>query len=163
LGKRQTCGYARKHNDIRWYLTTASRDQLSASEVIEAYRLRWSIELLFRELKQNVDLGRSFTAHPDAIEALTYGAMLGHVAVRALRVQVALANEIPLTELRPLACLRVAKAFAQDIVDALLGSGPKPWTKLLVDIGEAFMQLARERKPSRSRGRIPLKMGAFGA
>lgn len=156
-------GYAHKHNDIRWYLTTVGREQLPASDVIQAYRLRWSIELLFRELKQNVDLGRSFTAHPDAIEALTYGAMLGHVAVRALRVQVALANEIPLTQLRPLACLRVAKAFAQDIVDALLGSSTKSWTKLLVDIGEAFMQLARQKKPSRSRRRIPLQMGAFGA
>ena len=156
-------GYAHKHNDIRWYLTTVGRDQLATSEIVEAYRLRWCIELLFRELKQNMDLGRSFTAHPDAIEALTYGAMLGHVAVRALRVQAALANEIPLTQLRPLACLRVAKAFAQDIIDSLLGSGLKPWSKLLIDIGEAFMQLALEKKTSRSRRRIPLQMGALGA
>jgi hypothetical protein len=166
-GKEETqlrlVGYAHKHNDIRWYLTTVRRDQLSTNEVIEAYRLRWSIELLFRELKQNVDLGRSFTAHPDAVEALTYGAILGHVAARALRLQAALASEIPLTQLRPLACLRVAKAFAQDIVDSLVGIGSKSWTNLLADVGEAFMQLARERKPSRSRRRIPQRMGAFGA
>jgi len=41
--------------------------------VIETYRLRWLIEFLFRELKQNADLGRSFTANSHAIEALTYG------------------------------------------------------------------------------------------
>lgn len=156
-------GYAHKHNDIRWYLTTVSRDQLSARELVEAYRLRWCIELLFRELKQNVDLGRSFTAHSDAIEALTYGAMLGHVAVRSLRIQAALANEVPLTQLRPLACLRVAKAFAHDIIDSLLGTGPLSWPKLLLDIGEGFMLVALEKKPSRSRSRIPLQMGAFGA
>lgn len=156
-------GYAHKHNNIRWYLTTIGRDQLSANEIIQTYRIRWSIELLFRELKQNVDLGRSFTAHPDAIEALTYGAMLGHVAVRALRVQAALANEIPLTQLRPLACLRVAKVFAKDIIDTLLGAHLKSFPALLSDIGDAFMQLAREKKPSRSRPRIPLQMGAFGA
>lgn len=156
-------GYAHKHDDIRWYLTTVGRDQLLAQDVIKAYRLRWSIELLFRELKQNVDLGRSFTAHPDAIEALTYAAMLGHVAVRSLRVQAALANEIPLTQLRPLACLRVAKTFARDIIDALVGSGPKEWLKVVADVGDAFMQLAREEKTSRSRPRIPLEMGAAGA
>lgn len=156
-------GYAHKHDDIRWYLTNVGRDKLRASDVVEAYRLRWSIELLFRELKQNVDLGRSFTAHPDAIEALTYGAMLGHVTVRALRVQAALANEIPLTQLRPLACLHIAKAFAKEVVDALLGVSLKPWPALLTDIGDALLLLARERKTSRSRRRIPQQMGAFGA
>src|SRR5690606_22819460 len=58
-GKLRLVGYAHKHDDIRWYLTTVSREQLSARDIIKAYRLRWSIELLFRELKQNVDLGRS--------------------------------------------------------------------------------------------------------
>jgi len=156
-------GFAHSCNDIRWYLTTAGREQLSTNEVIQAYRLRWSIELLFREMKQNLDLGRSFTAHPDAIEALTYGAMLSHVVVRSLRVQAALANEIPLTELRPMACLRVIKAFAADIVGALSGVAPIPWSKLLLDIADSLTQVAWEKKTSRSRQRIPLKMGAIGA
>lgn len=156
-------GYAHKHNNIRWYLTTVGRDQLSAGHIIQAYRARWSIELLFRELKQNVDLGRSFTAHPDAVEALTYAAMLSHVAVRSLRVQAALANQIPLTQLRPLACLRVAKVYSKEIVDALQGIAPIPWAKFLIDLGDALLQTALEKKPSRSRNRIPLQLGAFGA
>jgi hypothetical protein len=61
---------------IRWYLTTVPREVLSASEVIQAYRLRWLIELLFRELRQSADIGRSHTADPNALQALTYGASL---------------------------------------------------------------------------------------
>ncbi len=71
-------GYAHKASSIRWYLTTVPRSLLTAHQVIGTYRLRWLIELLFRELKQTSDLGRSFTADPNAIAALTYGAMLAH-------------------------------------------------------------------------------------
>jgi IS4 transposase len=81
------------------------RSQLSAQQIVQAYRLRWRIELLFREIKQATDLGRSFTGDVHALQAMTYGAMLAHVLVRSLRIQAALDNEIPLEQLRPLACL----------------------------------------------------------
>jgi len=112
-------GIAHTSTNIRWYLTTVPRSQLSAQQVVQAYRLRWLIELLFREIKQATDLGRSFTADVHAVQALTYGAILAHVLVRSLRIQAALDNEIPLEQLRPLACLHVARAFARDIIDAL--------------------------------------------
>ncbi len=89
-------GVAHSSRTIRWYLTTVPRSQLSARQIVQAYRLRWLIELLFREIKQATDLGRSFTADADAVKAMTYGAMLAHVLVRSLRIQAALDNEIPL-------------------------------------------------------------------
>jgi hypothetical protein len=139
---------------IRWYLTTVPRELLSAQPVIQAYRLRWLIELLFREIKQAADLGRSSTADRHALEALTYGAMLAHVLVRSLRIQAALANEIPLEQLRPLACLHVARAFARDIVDALASLSHEVWTSTTRTVTAALLALARELKPSRSRSRI---------
>jgi len=147
---------------VRWYLTTVPRDMLNAEQIVQAYRLRWLVELLFRELKQNTDLGRSFTADAHAVEALTYGAMIAHVLVRSLRIQAALANEIPLEQLRPLACLHVARAFARDIVDAL-ASGSVAWNSVVHRIGDALSIVARELKPSRSRPRIALQLGAIGA
>lgn len=156
-------GVAHTRRVVRWYLTTVPRNMLGARDVVQAYRLRWLIELLFRELKQNADIGRSFTGDGNAIAALTYGAAIAHVVVRSLRVQAALANEVPLEQLRPLACLHVARAFAREIVDNLadaprrLSHGPlQVVTRTLVDI-------ARERKPSRSRQRIALQLGAIGA
>src|SRR5690606_36911458 len=148
---------------IRWYLTTVPRYMLSAPQVIETYRLRWLVEFLFRELKQNADLGRSFTANSHAIEALTYGAMLAHVLVRSLRIEAALRNEIPIEQLRPLACLHVPRAFARDIVDALASCSRIAFADFLVHMTPTLLAIAREQKPSRSRTRISLILGAVGA
>ena len=155
-------GFAHKANKIRWYLTTVPRHQLSARQIVEAYRLRWLIELLFRELKQAPDFGRSFTANPDAVKALTYGAMIAHVLVRSLRIHTALASEVPLEQLRPLACLHVARAFAREIVDALASASHAVWARATALVGGAIIRIARERKPSRSRRRIALSLGAVG-
>ena len=156
-------GVAHTSTNIRWYLTTVPRYALSARQVVQAYRLRWLVELLFRELKQNADIGRAFTGDANAVQALTYGAMLAHVLVRSLRIQAALANEIPLEQLRPLACLHVARAYARDIVDALATLNSSVWKATTRIVAETLAAIAREIKPSRSRPRIALKFGAVGA
>lgn len=156
-------GFAHKHDSIRWYLTTVPRSVLSPHQIIQAYRLRWLIELLFREIKQAADLGRSFTADPNAIKALTYGAMLAHALVRSVRIQAALASEVPLEQLRPLATLHVVRAFARDLVDALVSLSVAAWAAIVTTVGATLVALARERQPSRSRKRVALKLGAIGA
>lgn len=156
-------GLAHNCKSIRWYLTTVPRSTLSARQIIQAYRLRWLVELLFRELKQTADLGRSFTADPNAIQALTYGAMLAHALVRSVRIHAALAHEIPLEQLRPLATLHVMRAYARDVVDALASTSAAVWTAVLTTVGAALADFAREKQCSRSRKRIGLKLGAIGA
>lgn len=147
---------------VRFYLTTVPRSKMTARHIIEAYRLRWSIELLFRELKQSADIGRSATADPNALAALTYGAMLGHVLVRSLRITAALRHDVPLEQLRPLAVADVARAYATEIIAALLAPRATRWNALVVRIADDIVLFSRERKPSRSRPRITLKLGATG-
>jgi hypothetical protein len=89
--------------------------------------------------------------------------MLAHVLVRSLRIQAALDNEIPLEQLRPLACLHVARAFARDIIDALAAPTTYAWRRVSHAVGRAIARLARELKPTRSRPRIALNLGAVGA
>jgi hypothetical protein len=156
-------GYAHKCNAVRWYLTTVPRSVLSPRQIIQAYRLRWLIELLFREIKQAADLGRSFTADPNAIKALTYGAMLAHALVRSVRIQAALAHDVPLEQLRPVATLHVMRAYARDVVDALVSSSAAVWSAMVTTLSAALVNLTREKQPSRSRKRIALKLGAIGA
>jgi hypothetical protein len=156
-------GIVQSSSVVRWYLTTVPRDMLDAPQIIQAYRLRWLVELLFREIKQAADLGRSFTADLYAVQAMTYGAMLAHVLVRSLRIQAALDNEIPLEQLRPLACLHVVRAFARDIIDALASASASAWFSVAKTVGHALALLARELTPSRSRPRIALNLGAIGA
>lgn len=145
----------------RFYLTTVGRELLSAEQIVQSYRLRWLVEFLFREWKQQTDLGRSATADRDALDALTYGAMLSHALVRSLRVAAALNAEIPLEQLRPLACLHVARAYARDLVDAM-EKGPSKWKRVLPKVLRDLTVVARERRPSRSRPRIARELGAGG-
>lgn len=156
-------GVVHTSRNIRWYLTTVPRYMLGTRQIVLAYRLRWLVELLFRELKQAADLGRSFTGDANAVQAMTYAAMIAHVVVRSLRIHAALANEIPLEQLRPLACLHVARAYARDIVDALAATARPLWTRIVDVVTQALATIARELRPSRSRQRIALKLGAVGA
>jgi hypothetical protein len=147
---------------LRFYLTTIPRELLTAAQVVQTYRLRWLIEFLFRELKQSADLGRCFTADRHAIEALTYGAMLGHVVVRSLRIIAALRHDVPLEQLRPLACRDIIRPYATAIVDALLDPDSHAWTRLVQALSDAIVAFTRERKPSSSRPRIARSLGAIG-
>lgn len=146
----------------RFYLTTVPRSLLTTEQVIETYRLRWLIEFLFREWKQQADLGRSFTADRDALNALTYGAMLSHALVRSLRVVTAVRHDIPLEQLRPLACLHAIRPFNAEIIDALSSRDNRKWQRLFNRIGECMLEIAHEQKPSKSRPRVARALGAGG-
>jgi hypothetical protein len=154
-------GVAHTSTNIRWYRTTVPRYALSARQPVQAYRLRWLLELLFRELKQKADIARAFTGDANAVQALTHGAMLAYVLVRSIRIQAALVHEIPLEQLRPLACLEIARAVAREIWSCVLG--PAVCKRLLRIVADSFGMLAREVRPSRSRPRIALKFRAVGA
>jgi len=147
---------------LRFYLTTIPRQRLTAAQVVQTYRIRWLIEFLFRELKQSADLGRCFTADRHAIEALTYGAMLGHVVVRSLRLIAALRHDVPLEQLRPLACRDFIRPYATVIVDALLDPDSDAWSRLVDVLTDGIVAFTRERKPSMSRPRIAASLGALG-
>ena len=58
------------------YLTDLSPDPLSAEDVAQLYRARWSIELLFKELKRLYPLDVITSAAPVVVEALVLTALL---------------------------------------------------------------------------------------
>lgn len=58
------------------YLTDLSPEQLSAEDVAQLYRARWSIELLFKELKRLYQLDVITSAAPVVVEALVLTALL---------------------------------------------------------------------------------------
>jgi hypothetical protein len=148
----------------KWYLylTTVSREQMSVQTVTESYRLRWLVEFLFREWKQESDWGRSATADRDALEALTYAALISHALVRSIRIAAALRHDTSLDTIRPLACMHVARAFSAELVTALLACDSRQWLRLAEHMLSAILLIAYEPKPSRSRPRIARTLGALG-
>ena len=150
----------RRKKDWFLYLTTVGHTMMTPETVSATYRLRWLIEFLFREWKQQADWGRSVTADKHALEALTCAALLTHALVRSLRVAGAYRREVPLDTLRPLACLHAVRPYATELVTAM--GRPDDWQAITERIIDTMMVIAYEPKPSRSRPRIARNLGALG-
>jgi hypothetical protein len=150
------------HAGLRFYLTTVPPSRLSPATMAQIYRLRWLVEILNRELKQEADLGRCDTADPHAVAALAYGALIGHVLVRGVRICAALRSGLPLTELRPLAALHLVRAYAVALIDLLATHDIARWHRAIERITPLIVEVAHEAISSRSRPRIADRLGASG-
>jgi len=67
-----------------WYITNLPVDQLKAEEVGKLYAARWTIELLFRELKSCYQLESMPSRKSHIVEAFVYASLLTLLASRAL-------------------------------------------------------------------------------
>ena len=56
------------------FLTNARVDQLSLKAIGKVYRLRWQIELLFKELKSHTELRKFLTANANIVEGFIWAA-----------------------------------------------------------------------------------------
>jgi len=56
--------------------------QLSPEDALALYRLRWSVERLFLDLKETLDLPGLYAAHPHLVAQQVYAAAIVHTAFR---------------------------------------------------------------------------------
>jgi IS4 transposase len=67
-----------------WYVTNLPPEWLSAEEIGKLYGARWSVELLFRELKSCYQLESLPSRKSHVVEAFLYASLLALLAGRAL-------------------------------------------------------------------------------
>ena len=65
-------------------MTNIPAERLEGTEIAKTYRLRWQIEILFKELKQHYCLDQLPSAKKDVVETLIYAAILTLVASHAI-------------------------------------------------------------------------------
>jgi IS4 transposase len=73
------------HGGYHWYATNLPPDLVPAAEIGKLYSARWTIELLFREMKSCYQLESIPSRKRAAVEAFLYAAVLTLFASRALR------------------------------------------------------------------------------
>ncbi len=106
-----------KEREYHAYLTNIAPERLTAEEVAELYRLRWEVELLFKELKSSYALDKFRTTKAVVVEALIWSALLTLVASRRLHNLVRARQP---AELRPrYTPIRWGKAFRRSARDVL--------------------------------------------
>jgi hypothetical protein len=64
-------------------------NRLSAEEALALYRLRWSVERLFLDLKETLDLHCLFASHPNLVAQQVYAAAIVHTAFRVAQAGIA--------------------------------------------------------------------------
>lgn len=134
------------------YLTNIAPQRLSAEQIAEVYRLRWQVELLFKELRTHYRLDQLPSAKRAVVEALVYAAILALILSRqllhALRARLRCGRSIP-----PLRWAAIFCGIASDLLNALLRSLPRSappqdiWELLLSQAMDPY--LARPTAPIR--------------
>ncbi|KAB7738385.1 IS4 family transposase [Parvibaculum sedimenti] len=66
----------KKKKRVGYLVTNLSRETIPASDVVELYRLRWQIELLFKELKSYCNLKKFSTQKEPIVCALIYASFI---------------------------------------------------------------------------------------
>lgn len=74
--------------DLHWYLTNVDRDILDVADVAAAYRLRWNVELFFKQLKSGTGFGAVMSGRPSAASALLYAKLIALCLARLLELSV---------------------------------------------------------------------------
>lgn len=71
-----------KENRLRYIVTNLARASFSAGQISDAYRLRWQIELLFKEFKSHANLHAFDTGNPFIAQGLIWSALCAAVLKR---------------------------------------------------------------------------------
>lgn len=79
------------HNgEDRYYLTTLSRDIFTPHDVAELYRLRWEVELFFRNWKGGVRLDHvRFLSHPSSLQLAVTASLLAALMLSGIHAGLA--------------------------------------------------------------------------
>lgn len=74
--------------DLHWYFTNVDRDVLDVADVAATYRLRWNVELFFKQLKSGTGFSAVMSGRPSAAAALLYAKLIALCLARLLELSV---------------------------------------------------------------------------
>jgi hypothetical protein len=132
----------------RPYVTNLPADRWSPRTLAELYRLRWQIELVFKELKQNLSLRSVPTKDPNAAQALLWASLIALAVSRTVATWLA-PTWVGLAHLlRPTVLSRALRATVRLIAHALITPASKAKT-LLALVADQLLAETRQLAPDR--------------
>ena len=89
----------------QYLMTNLPRDEFSVAQVLDAYRLRWQIELLFKEWKSYSNLHAFDTSNPHLAEGLIWAALCSAILKRYCAMMTQRMVDIPISTRKVAMCL----------------------------------------------------------
>lgn len=135
--------------------TNLPASRYDAATVSQVYRLRWQIELLFKEWKSHANLHAFSTAKPAIVEGLVWAAIVVAAIKRYLAHSTQIIAEVATSTLRTARC---AWQIIPAIVEALLLCEPRRLRKAFMRAIDYLAISARRAHPRRDRcsGRLAI-------
>jgi IS4 transposase len=135
--------------------TNLARNGFSAADVAGLYRLRWQVELLFKEFKSHANLHAFDTGKAAIAKAMIWASLLAALLKRSLAHFAEASLGVELSTRRAAAS---GKHYFDDVLRGLLDS-PRQLRRALAEALKFLDSNARRAHPARDRKRGRLAMG----
>jgi putative transposase len=130
------------------YVTNLPSRRFSPEEVAEIYRLRWEIELLFKELKSTCRLEQLSSAREEVVLTLLYATLLSLLVTRAIARRAETLDHAPMAALS----IRIVSSYliqhARALAEMLLRGG-RSLDSRLNQVALAVLRACRDPNPQR--------------
>ena len=151
---RLIASWNRSKREYRFLVTNLPRSRYSAQAVDQAYRLRWQIELLFKEWKSYANLHAFNTANPAIAEGLVWAAIGAAAMKRYLAHMTQVVHGVQVSTRKVAMC---AHQMLGPVIDALIAKSSDELHETLRVAVEYLATNALRAHPKRERrtGRLP--------
>ena len=92
---------AQGHHRLDLLTNVLEPSRLTPDEALALYRLRWSVERLFLDLKETLDLHCLYASHPNLVAQQVYAAAIVHTAFRVAQAGIAKQAKVLPEQLSP--------------------------------------------------------------
>lgn len=102
---------------LRCLFTNLPRDTFTPEHISDAYRLRWQIELIFKEWKSHTNLHAFATTNPNIAQGLIWASLCAAVLARFCAQAAEVVAKVPISTLRVARCVH---HVLSDLLDAFM-------------------------------------------
>jgi len=103
-------------------LFIANNFEWAASTIAQLYKARWQVEILFKELKQTLQLQDFFAENENAVKWQIWAALLTHLILRYIKFK----SRAVCSYSRFVAFIRAVTWLKKDLLDTLYSYGIAP-------------------------------------
>ena len=153
--------------DQEWHLYVTSlldAQRYALALIIDLYRLRWQIEILFRNLKHVLRIANFVSITENGIRIQIYAALIHYVLTHLLMLKAAYETGRPLEDFSIPYCLEAVQQVLQQSSDLILTGGAPDWDQLEALMLDLIMTLGlrpnRKRKPLTAKVKRRLRRSA---
>jgi IS4 transposase len=129
--------------NYHWYITSLNNEDFSAEEIGQIYRLRWQIELLFKEWKSLVRIHQINSSKENVVLSLVLAALCAVLLSRIALLLSSQAYGLPWHGMSTYLALALMMQLAKDIAEAFLHRRAKSSKKAFRRLLEALAVYAK--------------------